>query len=774
MNMSNNMQLSASVITFVLAISWAVYAKSDSGFRFNRILLNYGLSPLFTLICVVWTVSNFFTHKGIDESVLYHLEYGLFGAGYSEYWEIIFFAVVLFVIGISLPFLISIFFVARYKLDDLRVIALWSSHLLILTAFALHPATSDIYQLALEKNRNDFYQYYQRPVIKGHQSVSKNIVVIYGESLERTFFDEQQFPGLISELRKLQADSIDFTGLEQVVNTGWTIAGMTASQCGLPLNLPAESDLRSLEGVPSFMAGASCLGDLLKQRGYYLAYLGGASLDFAGKGKFYRSHGFDQVQGREELQPLLTIPEYKTSWGLYDDTLFTIGLTKFVELSRKKQPFGLFMLTLDTHPPDGMPSKTCLNQGIKYADGSNPILNAVACSDFLIARFVREIQQSEFADDTLLVIASDHLAQNNSAIEQLEMLNRKNLFMVIDLSAKQSRMVNTPGSTLDIGATLLPLLGFEGQLGLGRDLLGDSGTLITQLPDINSALKGWKKSIWGFWDYPKLITDIEISETEQSFTLDKRVFRYPVLIKYDESLETTLLFEYERMKLVENLQDLQFEEPFVWIDKCATINGALFRSLVSDADYCFVYGKLSMNELSVRRVSSEVSIKNDDLTAVIGIEPGNREIYLARKHPNIGVGEKIVFDSTAVKFNGWSRVVDRSTSRWSDGKSSEITFYMRSDRQDQIPVGLLDIGIGTLGMQEIVVSLNGKKLGAVKGDSRDTILKVPFDPTLLVVHDLERIGNPQKNVIRFDFPLAKRRPEDDHIFAMDIKWFSIN
>ena len=117
--------------------------------------------------------------------------------------------------------------------------------------------------------------------------------------------------------------------------TGGTVWAVSASQCGLPLYLPNLAILN--KGTGKFLSSATCFGDLLKDEGYYLSYYGGASLGFTGKGNFFRTHGFPDVYGKEELQPLLEDPDYLNFWGLYDDSLFDIIYERFLELSESKK-----------------------------------------------------------------------------------------------------------------------------------------------------------------------------------------------------------------------------------------------------------------------------------------------------------------------------------------------------------------------------------------------------------------------------------------------------
>ena len=62
----------------------------------------------------------------------------------------------------------------------------------------------------------------------------------------------------------------------------------------------------------------------------------------------------------------------------------------------------MFISTMDTHHPYGHVSKSCKVQ--QYKDGANSMLNAVACADELIARFIKQIQDSPYGKNTIIVV----------------------------------------------------------------------------------------------------------------------------------------------------------------------------------------------------------------------------------------------------------------------------------------------------------------------------------------------------------------------------------
>jgi phosphoglycerol transferase len=463
--------------------------------------------------------------------------------------------------------------------------------------------------------QDSFYKYYRKPNIFATENVHKNIVFIYAESLERTYFDKSIFPGLIKGLRELEAESTYFTNIKQVVNTGWTLAGMTASQCGIPLVTPSHGN--SMSGMDKFLSSAVCIGDLLNDNGYHLNYMGGASLDFAGKGKLYKTHGFTNVIGRDELLTKLENEDYQSGWGLYDDSLLEMGYKRFVDLSEAGDKFGLFLLTLDTHHPNGRPSESC--KGKEYKDASNEILNAVACSDYLISNFIKKITTSKYADNTLIVLTSDHLAMRNTASDLLESKERSNLFMIIDPAKEGFTEISTVGSTLDVGATLLPFLGYSGDLGLGRNLLNEE-LLEKDRLFIHSNLNKWRQSIGSFWDFPKIQGSLKVNIDEKYVSIDSRQFGFPIFIELNRDLESTLKFQFDKSpghkSLVQHRKELDDSTYFILIDKCA--NTKELDELLDEDGFCIMAGE-GKKYTTIGRLEKNITYTYDEIRNLLGL-----------------------------------------------------------------------------------------------------------------------------------------------------------
>lgn len=320
---------------------------------------------------------------------------------------------------------------------------------------------------------------YVEPVILEAPSRPPNLLLLYLESLERTYADPERFGDAYADLAALGRRGRVFEAVRQIDNTGWTMAGKIASQCGTPLMPAGLLHDSQFEPLGRVVPGVDCLGDLLSARGYRLSYLGGASIDFAGKGVFYADHGFDTVLGREELRPRLDDPDYLNDWGLYDDSLYDAALEEIRRLEAEGNgPWGVISLSLAGHAPNGYPARRCRERQGEF-DGVD-ILYSVKCSAWLARDFLERLEAEGLLDNTLVVLASDHLTMRVSVWEELVRGERDNTFILIGPGIPPGRL-RRESSTIDIFPTILEALGFtiDGhRAGLGVSLLSPAPTLL--------------------------------------------------------------------------------------------------------------------------------------------------------------------------------------------------------------------------------------------------------------------------------------------------------
>lgn len=290
----------------------------------------------------------------------------------------------------------------------------------------------------------------------------KNLILIYIESLEDSYKNPVFFKrNLLKPLDSLDGTSFDH--FQQAPGAHWTIAGITASHCGIPLKSLTLYDGNGVgENIKSFLPNATCLGDILHKHGYYNVYMGGDALSFSGKGSFFADHHYDERYGRNELKGDLTAAEMNY-WGLYDDDLLAKVKVKLIALHKEKQPFNLTITTIDTHGPGGHYSKQCKAQGVKDFAG------IVECSSKQVTDFVNFIKKQGYLKDTNVVIMGDHIAMENPLSEALNTMPKRYIYNKI---ITQQKISKTRDHVLhfDFFPTILELSGFHvqgGKLGLG-------------------------------------------------------------------------------------------------------------------------------------------------------------------------------------------------------------------------------------------------------------------------------------------------------------------
>lgn len=606
------------------------------------------LCAVYLLGVAIHATSAFFTSVGFDESVIYHLRIGLGGAGLEDYTHLVVYNVIYVALSLfSLYFIYDLLGPKRHKISqkithfvrrpvqgarsevwpetksETKSAAISAKtsgtqiqasrsdrksrigrfgYLFLILAIIINPFGQDIIELVskytLKSHKLSEQDFYYTPVNR-RISDKKNIVFIFAESLERTYFNEDLFPDILPKLKALEAQSLAFTNLSQGIGANFTISGIIGAQCGTSMYAPSNGN--TMWQFDQFLPNAVCMGDILKTNGYELSFLGGADVNFAGKGKFLTSHGFDKIVGKTEYKSKYPAAQYYNNWGLYDDTLFLDAYSEYLSLAENDKPFGLFLLTLDTHHPYGFISPSC--QNVKYRDGKVKLLNSVKCADVLITDFVTKIQNSPQADNTLIVVMSDHLAHRNSVTDLLETKERRNLFMIIDPSDHTPRVVDRKSSTFDVGITVLARLGFKGGgLGFGRDLLDSGETLLEKFGDeTQSYIFAMRKKLQKYlWNYPRIKKSVKFNSEGEQVEIGNRWLKLPLVLHLTQNSEIEgLNFTHPNPKRRAGylFGRLPKKDPFLWIDECEVVTVLKSKDIdFEGAKWCAVIGNMSTGE----------------------------------------------------------------------------------------------------------------------------------------------------------------------------------
>jgi len=217
-----------------------------------------------------------------------------------------------------------------------------------------------------------------------------------------------------------------------------------------------------------------------------------------------------------------------------------------------------------------------------------------------------------------LVIASDHLALPNTAAARLKSEPRKNLMLVFN-EALPTGEVTKPGTTLDMGPTLINLMGgtLPG-LGFGRDLMADVPTLAGTYLNLAKYLRTHRGFIRTLWDFPQIFLGAQLDLEAKTIQLEEQSLKLPIALKLNNSLEVEdVMFDFSgRTRLQERIEKLDVHQRFLWVDTCQEIapllaaNKRTFR-----ADYCLAYGTLGAGQVFVHPLEQSFTVAFKEISS---------------------------------------------------------------------------------------------------------------------------------------------------------------
>ncbi len=320
----------------------------------------------------------------------------------------------------------------------------------------------------------------------------RNLIYIVLESMETSYFSNDLGGAtehhLIPELYDLAAKNLNFSqtdgegGYRPITGTTWTVASFVAQTAGVPLKTPPNIGGNSYGLNDSeFLPGITGMIDILKDNGYYQAYMVGSDSNFGGRRQYYEQHGVDVIYDLFTARKDNIIPsDYFVWWGMEDKYLYEYAKQELTEIAGREEPFAFTMLTVDTHHVNGYRCDLC---GTAYGEQYE---NVIACSSAQVNGFVQWIQQQDFYDNTTVVIVGDHLSMDsgyfNRNVDEEYVRRVYNCF--INAAAEAPYAKKREFTTVDLFPTILASMGctIEGdRLGLGTNLFSAKSTLVEQL-----------------------------------------------------------------------------------------------------------------------------------------------------------------------------------------------------------------------------------------------------------------------------------------------------
>lgn len=238
-----------------------------------------------------------------------------------------------------------------------------------------------------------------------------DVLIVFVESLDEGYTRPRD-PGeaLLPQLTRLQDDFQTLGELRNLSGASWTVGGMFSALCGLLLQPVGLMSHNSLEYSRGFFENGQCLTDLLAQRGWDISFYGGASLKFAGKGRFLEDHHVARRFGAEQwLQRGVQLPT--TGWGLLDSDLVELAWADMQRPRRGDEARMSLLLTVDTHGPAGVHDRGCIADAVVDGDDepADVMREALRCTDRVVASLIERFVAQRDGRPKVVWIMGDHL-----------------------------------------------------------------------------------------------------------------------------------------------------------------------------------------------------------------------------------------------------------------------------------------------------------------------------------------------------------------------------
>jgi len=324
------------------------------------------------------------------------------------------------------------------------------------------------------------------PVTTG--DLQPDIVMIYMESTDRQFADPAVWGDVYAPLNALAAEGMNFTRVGQIAGTGWSLAGLVATNCAVPIVPRGALYRTNFEEIDEFMPAMTCLGDILAARNYRSAFVVGGDLGYGGIDTFFRTHQIDDITGLRELEAVYSPQEIAQSligWVQDDQMVFDFATRKLADLQSQPQPYALLVETIGPHVDNGLLSRDCTDDG--QATFSRDMNRVLRCTIGETVAFITHIraEQARLRPERPLaiVLMSDHLSMHPTPPAVAPEYDGFNTLMMLGAGAQPGLVVTKPGSMVDVMPTLLDWFGWAQDpvaAGLGRSLLGSAPTIVEQ------------------------------------------------------------------------------------------------------------------------------------------------------------------------------------------------------------------------------------------------------------------------------------------------------
>jgi len=272
----------------------------------------------------------------------------------------------------------------------------------------------------------------------------RNLVIIIEESLGAEFVGSLGGLPLTPNLDSFAKEGIWF---EQLYATGTRSArGLEAIVSGFP---PTTS--QSVLKLGKAQQGFFTLGKYLGQHGFDTSFIYGGEAQFDNMKRFFANNGFATVIDKHDFEN----PVFFGSWGASDEDVFHYAHQKFLAHSGEQRFFSV-LFTTSNHSPWEFP-----DDRIEFYDAPKATVNnAVKYADHALGQYLRAAQASDYWDDTVFLVVSDHNSRVYGAdLVPIERFHIPGLILGGGISA---RSIDRVVSQIDLVPTVLSLIGVSG------------------------------------------------------------------------------------------------------------------------------------------------------------------------------------------------------------------------------------------------------------------------------------------------------------------------
>ncbi len=192
------------------------------------------------------------------------------------------------------------------------------------------------------------------------------------------------------------------------------------------------------------------LGTLLGRDGYDTTFLYAGRGLFDGTGPFAKRNGFRNFLELKDFEK----PVFTTVWGVCNEDLYDRVLVEARQKHAAGQAFFITSMSVSNHKPFTYPAGRIAEDPLERTRN-----NVVKYSDYALGRFFEQARKEPFWTNTIFCVAGDHGARVYGS-QTIPIRSYEVPFMVFGPAVvPEPRRVNKLGCQLDIGPTLLGLIG---------------------------------------------------------------------------------------------------------------------------------------------------------------------------------------------------------------------------------------------------------------------------------------------------------------------------